>query len=103
MSKLLGYDFEIRFKAGTTNKVADALSRHLSLEQIQFGALLTVNTVDWTAINKEIKDDQFLSQLIREIQLDTQLHPGFTYVVDRLQYKGHTALAQHSAYIPKLI
>lgn len=34
--KLLGYDFEIRFKAGKTNKVA---LDSFSLEQFQLGAL----------------------------------------------------------------
>jgi len=40
LSKLLGYNFEVKYKAGSENRVADALSRTFCFSSLSFPWLL---------------------------------------------------------------
>lgn len=57
--KLLGYSFEVQFKPGSSNRVADALSRKMTGD-IEFGSMLTVQNVDWTKLDAEVNNDTLL-------------------------------------------
>lgn len=62
LSKLLGYDFEVQYKPGLENKVADALSRlpptaHLAV-------LLVPSIIDVQKIQEEVLEDPKLIQII---------------------------------------
>lgn len=45
VSKLMGYDFEIHYKPGLSNRVADALSRK-TVGEVELGAIVAVHGVD---------------------------------------------------------
>ena len=49
VTKLLEYKFEIKYKARSDNRVADALSR-----KFQFAAISVVSTSDWEGIEEEV-------------------------------------------------
>ena len=56
VSKIMGYDFEIKCKPGSINAITDAFSRHPSLNNLHFGALISVTRVRWlTYLMKYIK------------------------------------------------
>ncbi|KAD2394066.1 hypothetical protein E3N88_41043 [Mikania micrantha] len=67
LSKLLGYDYEIQYKMGRKNVVADALSR------VQGPALLQMDVNSftpnlWQRIQKGWETDPILSTIIKELQ-----------------------------------
>ena len=59
LCKLLGYDFDIEYKPGSANKVADALSRIPS--QPTLLSLSIPHAVELDAVAKEIAFDPALS------------------------------------------
>jgi len=52
VSKLIGYDFDIKYRAGRENQVADTLSR-----KIQFLVITTVTTAELEDIKEEVQKD----------------------------------------------
>lgn len=57
VSKLIGFDFEIKFKRGL-QQGRDALSR-LQAANPEFGALVSTTTMNWENLKEEIEDDSF--------------------------------------------
>ena len=62
MSKLLGYDFEIKYKPGPFNRVADALSRQYS-SHMECSNLITVHSALWEDMQQHITTDDFIIQM----------------------------------------
>ncbi|KAF7154542.1 hypothetical protein RHSIM_Rhsim01G0254600 [Rhododendron simsii] len=88
LTKLLGYDYEIMFKAGYDNKVADALSR-LGDESNSSAATLTAVQTDWLTVLKQAwHTDENLKQLIADLMDDPTNHEGYTWANGLLTYKG---------------
>lgn len=102
MTKLKGYSFDIQFKPGRSNQVADALSRKTTGE-ICLAALFSTNSVDWTELQAEILKDSFLRQIKQEILAQTRVHSGFAVVDGNLQYKGRTVVPRNSRFTALLI
>ena len=61
LCKLLGYDFEIEYKSGSTNRVADALS-HIPLPPTLL-SLLVPRVLQLEELAKEIEGDPILSKI----------------------------------------
>lgn len=70
MAKLMGYDFEIHYKEGKENRVADALSRVVTTQAISMVCNEELNTVA-----EEIGQDQQLQKIIQELICHPQSHP----------------------------
>lgn len=71
LTKLLGYDFEISYKAGIDNKVADGLSRviidrHLNAERV-LCALIMPSSVQMQSIFDENDANEDIQQMIKEV------------------------------------
>lgn len=91
VTKLLGYDFEICYRPGITNKVADALSRQPTGSVI-FGAMISTCEVNWAALNREINKDPFLLSIRHGIATGEGSFPGYHVENERLLYKGHVVI-----------
>ena len=102
VSKLLGYSFEIQYKPGCSNRVADALSRK-SVGDIEFGSLVSTSVVDWSLLDQEVSRDPLLTQLKREILLQEKHHVGFSVREGKLLYKDRFVIPRTSTFIPKLL
>jgi len=59
VSKLIGYDFDIKYWAERENQVVDALSR-----KIQFSTMTIVTTTELEDIEKEVQKDPKLVSII---------------------------------------
>jgi hypothetical protein len=60
ISKLLGYDFEVEYKKGIENKIADALSRWEGWEEELSLSLLAIPTV-----NLDLKSKRNIIRIVR--------------------------------------
>lgn len=56
----------MQFKPGTSNRVANALSRKGGAE-VELGALLSVPQVDWSVLDTEVAQDSVLQQIRRDL------------------------------------
>lgn len=97
----MGYEFEIVYKAGASNKVADALSRRDEDKELQ--GISRPFWQDIAVVEEEIQKDPVLSKISRELKEDPNSHSQFTLEQDRLYYKGISVLSASSVWIPKLL
>lgn len=79
ISKLLGYDFEIKYKPRNKNKATDALSRIL-----QLAALSIVQFYEWEDNVEEVNKDEQLRRKIQDLMADSNAHPGYKLNKGRL-------------------
>lgn len=102
VTKLLGFDFKIQYKAGTTNRAADALSRK-QVGEIILSSLLTVPTVSWTLLEEEINKDTTLQRLKQDLHTGDREYPGYTLVDDKLLYKARHVIPRGSRFCASLL
>jgi len=97
-SKLIGYDFKIRFRSGKENQVADALSR-----REYFSAVSMFQTDEWETWEEEIQQDVKLISLIQELLVNSKAREGYELRKGRLFYQGKLVLPKKYSRIPCLI
>lgn len=107
LTKLLGYDFEIVYKAGVENKVADGLSRVMIGRQTTSEGLLFALTVSSTIQMQNILDEidvkEEIHKLMREVAVGSIEKKGYTVVSGRLFYKNYLVLPRLSVHIPQIL
>ncbi|KAK9126281.1 hypothetical protein Scep_015127 [Stephania cephalantha] len=67
--KLLGFQFEIQYKPGSSNAAADALSRFPCMELQSF---TTSSFLDMEVIHSEVLQDSFLGPIFSALQQDKE-------------------------------
>ncbi|KAF2309322.1 hypothetical protein GH714_001617 [Hevea brasiliensis] len=90
ISKLMGYRFLVEYKSGSSNKVADALSR--KEEDVELQLISIPQWADWDEIAKEVAADVFLGGIITDLKSGIKLHPNYSLIQDRLYFKGRASV-----------
>lgn len=84
----MGYDFDVHYKPGSSNRVADALSKK-TVGEVVLGATVALLGVNWDKLEKEIASDRFLTHVKAELQAGTGL-PHFSLVRTSCSSRGGT-------------
>jgi hypothetical protein len=95
VTKLFGYDYEIIYKKGKDNVVADALSQKYEEE----GSLFSLSFIVpyWLqAVHQEWLQDPKSSHLIQQLHTNAPAPPGYSWLQDELRYKGCLYLSKQS-------
>jgi hypothetical protein len=95
VTKLFGYDYEIIYKKGKENVVADVLSHKYEDE----GSLFSLSFIvpDWLqVVRQEWLQDPKSSQLIQQLQSSAPSPLGYSWLHDELRYKGYLYLSKQS-------
>lgn len=103
VTKLMGYDFEIQYKVGVVNKVADALSRRGMDEVVEVGAILVVQTLDLETLRADQEQDPILGVIMQHIKNLEEVRVGYSMKNDLLFYKGRLVLLKPSKWITRLL
>jgi hypothetical protein len=103
VTKILGYDFEIVYKKGKKNVVADALSRKDEDVEAFLCAISTIQP-DWIIeARDEWKNDEKVWTLIQRLQQDSSVSDTFTWKNDSLWYKDRLYLCKNSQLKQKVL
>jgi hypothetical protein len=95
VTKLFGYDYEIIYKKGKDNVVADTLSWKYEDEGSLFSLPFIVP--DWLqAVHQEWLQDPKSSHLIQQLHNKAPAPLGFSWLQNELRYKGHLYLSKQS-------
>lgn len=101
VGKLMGFQFEIKYKPGATNKIADALSREYS-SSCELSSLLTAGGVQWEELLPRIRSDPFIQQMAEAIGKN-QAPKGYSLEQGNLLYKGRLVVPPKSILVEKLL
>lgn len=104
LCKIMSFDFEIQYKPGVSNKVADALSRKFELDtETECNLLTSSYGISLEPLKKEIENDHFLQRILIQLQQNQPPMVGFTMEGGRLLYKGRLVIPKNSSLIPSLL
>jgi hypothetical protein len=97
LAKLLGYSYEIVYKPGAQNKVADALSRVHCL-------MITVPHLDFLdKFKAQMRDDEEFQQSLTQIQLQPEAFPHYQILDDLIFVKGKLFIPSKSEFKQTLL
>jgi len=93
---MLGYNFEIIYKKGKQNFVANALSRNDEDVEALF-CVVSIIQPDWiNEARDEWKNDKEVRTLIQKLQQHPSTSDTFSWQNDLLWYKDHLYLCKNS-------
>jgi len=95
LAKMLGYDYEIIYKKGRENSVANALSRQFEEESTLLAISLPIP--EWIEeARREWFSHPWLSHLITQLQADPNSTKGYSWHDEILCYKDRVVISPTS-------
>ena len=101
LPKLMGYDYEIHFRQGKENLVADGLSRLYGMQLLTF-TLSSITSELMTAIKTTWLQDPSIQQLIQALEAGQQ-HPKYMWQQGLLYRKGKLVVGADPAVKQQLL
>lgn len=107
LTRILGYEFDIEYKVGSENKVADGLSR-IDHEAVKDSGLtllaLTMHvSLQLQDLYREIDENVEIQKVIQKLASGEQVKQGFSVAHGRLFYKMKLVIPSESAQIPLIL
>lgn len=102
LSKIMGYNFEIQYKPGCSNKAADALSREYE-GVAQLCSIVSTCGIWWDSIKEEVEKDAFIQQLKLSLQAGDRVPNGYALEHGILKYKGRLVIPKHCSLVRTLL
>jgi len=96
-------DYEIEYKPGTENKVADVLSRHPTTTQLLNLVLTAPANLDREELQRQVLHDPVLSVIVGELEKGEGSADGYHIKEGTLYKEGRIVIPQDSPIIPKLL
>ncbi|XP_026399605.1 uncharacterized protein LOC113295486 [Papaver somniferum] len=103
LAKLLGYDYELKYKKGSENQVADALSRVHLEEQPSCQSLIQLQPEWFSEVHDSYKEDTHAKELIPKLTVQEGAVEIYSYQQGVLRYKGRLYIWQHGGLRHKVI
>lgn len=107
LTQIMGYDFDIEYKVGTENKVADGLSRIVQYAAVEVQsrcfALTVPSSLNVRDIYSEIDKSETIQELIAKLSCGDTVKAGYAVVNGRLLYKGRVVIPEKSVHIPIIL
>jgi len=102
LAKLLGYQFEVKYKPGLENRAADSLSR--CYDEIVMNTIVSVPLwADKQKLLDELVNDPYVQKLTEEVQQTPDKKPGFEVKQGVLFYHGRLVISPESPSILVLL
>jgi hypothetical protein len=102
LAKLLGYQFEVKYKPGLDNKAADVLSR--CYDEGEWKTIVSYpNWVDSKKLLEEVAADADIQKLVQEVQQNPGAKPGYSVKNGVLFYHDRLVISPKSPSIPLLL
>jgi hypothetical protein len=98
LSKLLGYHYDIQYKPGSNNTVADALSRSLDPSDASIMALSVPQFVFLNELKQDLEADNKFQELRSRIKNDPAGHPGYAEKNGLILYQGRIWISPMSRF-----
>ena len=96
--KMMGYDYQVVYRKGSTNVVADSLSRRPSGGSVgELQVITIVQTELFTRIQLTWTSDPQLVQLISQLQQGTKTSTHYTWTHGQLRRKGKLVVGNDMA------
>ncbi|GMJ10271.1 hypothetical protein HRI_004696300 [Hibiscus trionum] len=92
--KMLGYDYEVVYRKGNTNIVADALSRKPVNEGVELMAISSVDTGVMARVKNSWSNDDKLQKIITDLQGGSLKHHKYSWDEEILRRKGKILVGQ---------
>lgn len=102
LAKLLGYDYDLRYRKGKDNKAADALSR-VVLELASCSALSCVQPTWMQEVVDSYTQDSVAQQAIQQLIIAPDSVPLHSYQQGILRYKGKVYIGNSEAIKQKIL
>lgn len=103
LSKLLGFDYTIQYKFGSSNVIADALSRVPSESGGQLLLLLVPQLDFLDDLHRTLQASSKFQAQLSEIHTNPSAYPDFHIHNDLLLFKGRIWINKANPYIPTLL
>lgn len=98
LAKLLGFSYEIRYKPGSSNIVADALSRSLEPNSAEIHSLSVPQPIFLTELKSELAGDPFFISLRAKLEAKPHEYPDLSLRDGLILKKGRIWLSPSSKF-----